>query len=869
MSNTFNRESNNHSLRMSPEFIQTGIVKDNRDPTSDGRLKVWIEGSSSAEDQKSGWITCKYASPFAGRTAGSPNADTYAEFPKSYGFWAVPPDVGTRVFVFFINGRIEKAYWFGGTYDHNMNHQVPGPHTAVISGSTLETNYPVVDYDRNTNLSDPNNLYVDVPMVDSLQRQNLLYDLEKGVPDRSARRQSPGTVYGLSSPRGHHIVLDDGYTLEELFAPSWDDDQDGFQNTEYNNPVNDTTSGTRKNEGIVFRTRSGAQILLSESEGNVFIINRDGTARIEMDADGNVTVLGDRDVAIRAKRDINFFAQQDMNIETVRNLNIKVGGQYKNEVMKDTHNLHHGEVVTDIDKSFRLYTKETTRFKTDKTFSVLATGELKLEAGGGKATLNGNLHVQNSIISGGDVHTSSVSLNKHIHPAGGITSPHGPCSGNSAAGTTGGTGQASQAPDVADDIIVEAFVPTQYEDVVDVNPDPEVNKHVIADIGQISQKALSSLCFAMPTTGAIAVDGYWGRAVPQDDGETLDHAGWRINATGAVVSIAQGYVQDRSSVHVTINHKNGYISVYRGIKLYDDITRGKEIEALQIFGEVDGMFEFEIRRSGAPIFGFDGSVDPGLFYKETTGEGIQAGGRELTSGVTTNPMCLLSSPSTEQTSEVVQTIQLESIITHMPLSGSLRKPASKALGRTESQPTQTSNVNLKDDNVIIKSEDPTPIDWVVESTDPTLLDDLKNDEGTAEYQATIGYYRNGRFWTYQDSLGFKTIGYGHLLLSRESFPNGLTDAEATDLLSQDARTAVQGAKSIAESYKMRIPRKVQLILTEMVFQLGRGNTMGFTEMLGALAKNDYKTAAKEMRNSRWYSQTPTRVEKHARALEAL
>ena len=38
-----------HQGRMDTNMIQVGIVKDNRDPKKMGRLKVWIENSSSLE----------------------------------------------------------------------------------------------------------------------------------------------------------------------------------------------------------------------------------------------------------------------------------------------------------------------------------------------------------------------------------------------------------------------------------------------------------------------------------------------------------------------------------------------------------------------------------------------------------------------------------------------------------------------------------------------------------------------------------------------------------------------------------------------------------------------------------------------------
>lgn len=35
---------------------------------------------------------------------------------------------------------------------------------------------------------------------------------------------------------------------------------------------------------------------------------------------------------------------------------------------------------------------------------------------------------------------------------------------------------------------------------------------------------------------------------------------------------------------------------------------------------------------------------------------------------------------------------------------------------------------------------------------------LKEYEGTKEYQAKLKYFKNGKFYPYADSLGFRTIG---------------------------------------------------------------------------------------------------------------
>lgn len=869
--------------RMDPSFIQVGVVKDNRDPHKMGRLKVWVQGSASAEDNKNGWITCSYASPFAGRTQGSPNAESYDEFPQSYGFWAVPPDVGTRVFLFFANGRIEQAYWFGGAFDHLMNTNTPGAHTKLVGNSTVNAPYPVVDFDRNTSNTDPNNNYVNVPLADGLQRQNLLYDTVKGTPDRSARRQAPAMVYGMSTPRGNHIVLDDGYTDEEINSPTtWDDDQDGFQNTEYGNPTHDTTLGGRKQEGICLRTRSGAQILISESEGNVFIINRDGSARIEMDKDGNVSILGDRDISVRSKRDVNYYAERDMNIETIRNLNFKVGGIMKTEVTGDTHGLYHGDVVQDCDKSFRLYTKDSIRCKADTTLSLSSTGDLvlqsdanvgvkgtsavKLDGGDGKLTVAGNVSVSNNLQVGADVKTAKVSLNNHVH--GGIQG--GP--GKTAPAEMGGGGNSASSPpeaQPADDIVVAAFELSAFQDVIDVNPDSVIGEQIAKDIAQRPDKSLSALCFLMPADGKITHQGYWGRNIVQAGGNIKDNSGWVIETHDLVCNVAKGYVREKSGSHVIVDHKNGFMSIYRGIEVFPEVMTGLQVEPSFVIGKSPSKFLFEIRRSGAAAFGFEGTVDPGLFYHEVTGIAANANNKTLTMATASNPVNVNTEISTTDTTDVVKLVEIKSIISTLPQSGYIRKPTNKARSKSQRQTTSATTVSSPNDSPVVKDLDPTPIDWVVEATDNNLIEKLKQDEGSIELQTAYNYFNNGRFIIYRDTLGFETIGYGHLVRQGEDYTQGLTVAGADALLRKDFDIAVRSAKSVAESYEMHIPRAAQEVLAQMTFQLGRPKTMQFRKFLTALSQNDYQKAAIELRDSAWYTQTPHRVDQHIAVLNSL
>ena len=107
-----------------------GIVKGNTDPTRMGRLRVLIPSLAGTTDITwSQLITCEYLSPFYGAKSISHNvasSTSYNASQHSYGFWAIPPDLDTKVLVIFAEGKIENAYWIGCIQDPFTNHMVPG-----------------------------------------------------------------------------------------------------------------------------------------------------------------------------------------------------------------------------------------------------------------------------------------------------------------------------------------------------------------------------------------------------------------------------------------------------------------------------------------------------------------------------------------------------------------------------------------------------------------------------------------------------------------------------------------------------------------------------------------------------------------------
>lgn len=72
---------------------------------------------------------------------------------------------------------------------------------------------------------------------------------------------------------------------------------------------------------------------------------------------------------------------------------------------------------------------------------------------------------------------------------------------------------------------------------------------------------------------------------------------------------------------------------------------------------------------------------------------------------------------------------------------------------------------------------------------------------------------------YLDVAGLPTIGYGHRLLHPESFPNGIDEPQAAELLAADVRDAEQAIERL-----VKVPlRQGQFdALVDFVFNLGAG-----------------------------------------------
>ena len=114
---------------------------------------------------------------------------------------------------------------------------------------------------------------------------------------------------------------------------------------------------------------------------------------------------------------------------------------------------------------------------------------------------------------------------------------------------------------------------------------------------------------------------------------------------------------------------------------------------------------------------------------------------------------------------------------------------------------------------------------------------------------------------YSDSLGFATIGYGHLVLPTDNFVEGVAypKEQLEALFEKDFEIAETSANELLQGIEHN--ETVRGIITEMTFQLGKPRVLKFKKMWSALDTEDYGEASFQMMDSLWAKQTPNRAEK--------
>ena len=141
-----------------------------------------------------------------------------------------------------------------------------------------------------------------------------------------------------------------------------------------------------------------------------------------------------------------------------------------------------------------------------------------------------------------------------------------------------------------------------------------------------------------------------------------------------------------------------------------------------------------------------------------------------------------------------------------------------------------------------------------------LREQLKIDEGI-------------KHEVYLDHLGLKTCGIGHLCLDGEpefSMEVGeeITDERVNELFEKDVKIMIEECEKLYP-YFGELPEEAQQIIANMMFNMGRPRLAKFKMMKQAVDNRDWKEAAKQMKNSKWYVQVKNRADRLVNRMEGI
>ena len=141
-----------------------------------------------------------------------------------------------------------------------------------------------------------------------------------------------------------------------------------------------------------------------------------------------------------------------------------------------------------------------------------------------------------------------------------------------------------------------------------------------------------------------------------------------------------------------------------------------------------------------------------------------------------------------------------------------------------------------------------------------LREELKEDEGC-------------KYEIYLDHLGLPTFGIGHLVTEwdeeyEKKVGTEVSEERVNECFAKDVETVLEDCKVLYSNFN-ELPEEVQLILANMMFNMGRTRLSKFSKLKLAVDDEDWMEASIQMEDSKWAKQVPNRAERLCKRMEKL
>lgn len=141
-----------------------------------------------------------------------------------------------------------------------------------------------------------------------------------------------------------------------------------------------------------------------------------------------------------------------------------------------------------------------------------------------------------------------------------------------------------------------------------------------------------------------------------------------------------------------------------------------------------------------------------------------------------------------------------------------------------------------------------------------LREQLKIDEGCV-------------YELYNDHLGYATFGIGHLVTESDpehgsDIGTEVSESRVVEAFEQDVQTVLSDCAKLYSDFE-ELPEEAQLVIANMMFNLGYPRLSAFKGMKAGVDARDWNRAADEMIDSRWYKQVTNRAQRLVDRIRAL
>ena len=122
-----------------------------------------------------------------------------------------------------------------------------------------------------------------------------------------------------------------------------------------------------------------------------------------------------------------------------------------------------------------------------------------------------------------------------------------------------------------------------------------------------------------------------------------------------------------------------------------------------------------------------------------------------------------------------------------------------------------------------------------------------------------------KYSIYKDSRGSDTVGVGHKIISGDRVKSNYSEKEIQAFFNKDCNAALIIARRQFNNFDS-LPDDIKEIIVSICFNLGEGGIKKFVKFKNAIARKDYKRAAKELKDSAWHKQVGVRGKKYVAIL---